>query len=349
MAINYSGPTVSITHPSGNVGAPTVYPLDSLTKQPVIQWTYNDPEENEISQIHVQVFDGSTLVWDSHGVKLPQDQNEVMGDGISHISTLRHFELPGRDVLPFEKTYNVKIRAMDTTEDPRWQKWGEWSAPVFFRVEISPQAALISFDLDVFADHKNKKTILSWRDGVPSGYKITGYNVYSSSEETGTFTKKNTSILTDPFYVDSGVHQFYKIEAVMEDGSTALSPVINGSNISNYWMIGSFKFSGAASFNKKRSRLQSKRSTLKRKQVIQDKGFLPEEINLEIFLTDDQESTGADKYEQLIMELEKLTPLVIRDPFGRSWTVAPGAFDDSPLMSGKEEYRVKIDLSEVSG
>lgn len=351
MGINYQGPAVSLVHPSGSEGSPTVYPISSITLNPVIQWSYTD--QTELSEIQVQIFDGSTLIWDSYGVKMPQDEKSAMfGDSILHLLSLRHFEIPGHNVIPFNKTYSIRIRAMDTHEDPRWRKWGEWSEPAFFKVQLSPMSSFVRFNVDVYANDREEKIILSWSDNTQEIGDLSGFNILRSDHPDGSFIKVNGSLIQDRIFEDyaaAHVRYYYKIEAVMDDGTTALSPVTNGSIVVQYWTIGSFKFAGPSSLNKKRERAQSKRPTLRQRRVIQDRGFLPEDIQLEIYLTDDQESSGAEKYDDLMVELEKLSPLIVRDPFGRSWTVTPGSFEDQQLKTGKLEYRVKIDLSEVSG
>jgi hypothetical protein len=350
MSMNYYGPAASVVFPSGSSSAPSVFSMTERSIDPVFEFSYSDPEGTVISNVQAQIFKGSQMVWDSGAIKVPQDEGVLLSSsGYTYLLSLSHFEL-SQDVLLFGETYSVKIRAMDTTEDPRWQKWGEWSAAKYFKMVLSPLSKYIKFDVEIFADHKEESLLIKWSDNTFEIGEVSGYNLFRSESITGPFTKLNGSLmtgrsLTDP--VDPHVRYFYKVQLIMKDGSTAES-YPTSSIIVSYWTIGSFKFYGPTSFNKKRSRLQSQRSTLKGKRVIQDKGFLPQEISLEIYLTDDSLSSGAEKYEQLLTELEKLTPLVISDPFGRSWTVAPGSFEDDQLLTGKLEYRVKFDLSEVS-
>lgn len=346
--MNYSGPIMSLVSPSGMEGDPTLFYMANIDTGPVVQWSYED--ETAIRKVQIQVFDGQELIWDSLDQDIPQDAAEtVLGSALLHLNSLRHFAIPPHKKLAFDHVYSVRIRGLDTQDDPRWEKWGPWTDPAFFKAVLSPQSAvipLLSWHVDVYADHKKQTNVLYWSLGDLSGYQVSGYNVKKADNPAGPFTTVNLQLLQDMSY-ETDQAAYFQIEAVMPDGSTALSPVVSGSIFTNYWLIGSFQFDGPTSFSKKRDRLQSKRTTLKKRRVIQDRGFLPEDISLEIILADDDESSGAEKYRQLLQVLSQTVPLTIRDPFGRSWTIAPGAFEDTPLMSGKEEYRVKFDLSEV--
>lgn len=356
MAINEHAPSVSIVYPSGSEGNPEKYFVTSLDSNPVIQWTYSDPENTEISQIHAKVYDGDQLVWDSGSVELPQfPDKDLLGSGLLPLFSLRHLELPDHEVLPFNKEYSIIIRAMDTTEDPRWQKWGEWSDPAFFEVEIDETALFVSFDVTIYADSYQEKIFINWTDDAAEFGDVLGYNVLRSTERDRNFQPVNGSLLIGDHssYIDdtaaASTRYYYKIEVVMEDGSIAVSPVTYGSIFHAFWSIGSFKFA-PTSFKKRRERAQSKRAVLgQKKKVVQDRGFRGEEMDLVIDLLDDHDSTGEQKYNQLMDELEKTEALTMRDPFGRVWTFVPSDFDDEQLLTGRLEYRVSFSVSEVDG
>ena len=296
------------------------------------------------------------MIWDSGSVKLPQfPDQDLMGSGFLPLFSLRHLQLPSHDVIPFNKEYSIIIRAMDTTEDPRWQKWGAWSDPAFFEVEIDLSALFVTFDVNVLTDDYQEKIILSWSDDADEFGDVLGYNVLRSTKSDQGFSVLNQTLLsadTNSFIDNTAAAStmyYYKIEVVMADESAAESPVTSGSIFHQFWSIGSFKFA-PSSFSKKRQRAQSKRATLgNNKRVVQDRGFREEEMSLEILLLDDNASTGDQKYNDLMDELEKTEALLLRDPFGRQWTFSPSDFEDDQLLTGKLEYRVKFSVTEVSG
>lgn len=353
MELNYFGPTVTLEHPSGSQESPTIFSLGGWDSIPVIQYSFTDPENHSISQTQVQVLKGDQVIWDSGPKDAPLDeQTGLMGDGLMYLFSLRHTELAAHKEIPFGEVYSVQMRAKDITEDPRFAKWGEWSQRKYFRVVLDPMAAFVAFNISIFANHREEYLQINWSDNSAHVGDVVGYNVYRSTHPGGPFQKINGSTaLTARTFTDNTVQPhvryYYQIEVLMSDGTSAYSPSTYGAVVVQYWSIGSFKFSGPTSFTRKRERAQSKRSVLGQRRVIQDKGFLPGDMQLEILLHDDYESTGEQKYLSLMTVLDQLTPVTIRDPFGRSWTVAPGAFEEQQLLTGKLEYRVKIDLSEV--
>jgi hypothetical protein len=352
MAINYEGPSVSITTPSGTDGSPYIYYFDSLEKSPVIDWTYSDPEGNELSHAQIQVLKAGEVVWDSGGVKLPADgETALMGSGLSYLLTLTQAELPSHDVLPFNTLYSVQMRAMDKTEDPTWQKWGDWSSPQSFKVALNDSASFVTVKMSAAADDQNGKIVLSWTDDADEFGTLSKYEVYRSTQRNSGFELVSTQ--TSQTYEDlstaASTEYYYKIKVIMTDGSSAFSPMSYGIVYHELWTIGAFKFA-PSTFSKKRQRAQSKRATLRSsKRLIQDKGFREEEMSLEIDLLDDHVSTGEQKYDALMTELNKTEVLTMSDPFGRSWNFSPGDFEDEQLLTGKLEYRVKLSVSEVSG
>lgn len=197
--------------------------------------------------------------------------------------------------------------------------------------------------------HEDPKLTLTWEGAQEPG--LQGYNVHRSLTPDGTFEKKNTSLLTEPSFDDydvlSGVKYYYKVEFVFSS-SSMFSEVISASVTFSWWYFGAVKLDGVTMMNKTRSRLQSKRRVLgKAKPVVQDRGFAGEEMSLELYLLDDDHSSGQDKYDQFLAELSKTSPITLRDPFNRTWKVTPGDWRDDQLLTGKLEYKIKIDLTEV--
>lgn len=195
-----------------------------------------------------------------------------------------------------------------------------------------------------------EKIIIRW-DRI-SDPDLNGYNIFRSESEKGPFRKLNTELLTVPEFFDddmlSTTKYFYQVEYVIGGKGGTFSDVISGSIQFYAWYIDKVRVDGVTKFNKKRSRNRSQRAVMgPKKQVIQDRGYMPEEISLEIYCYDDENSTGERKYNDLVDVLSQTKVLRVRDPFGREFFVAPGDFEDDQLLTGKLEFLITINLTEV--
>jgi hypothetical protein len=196
-----------------------------------------------------------------------------------------------------------------------------------------------------------EKIIIRW-DRI-SDPNLNGYNIFRSASENGPFKKINSELLTVPEYFDGGMlsstKYYYQVEYVIGGEGGTFSEVISGSIQFYAWYIDNVRVDGVTKLEKKRARNRSVRSVMgSKKQVIQDRGFMPEDLTLEIYCYDDENSTGEKKYNDLVDVLSQTKVLRLRDPFGREFFVAPGDFEDDQLLTGKLEYLISINLTEVA-
>lgn len=195
-----------------------------------------------------------------------------------------------------------------------------------------------------------EKIIIRW-DQISDPF-LDGYNIFRSESIEGPFKKLNTELLTVPEYFDgdmlSSTTYYYQVEYVINGEGGAFSEVIAGSIQFYAWYIDDLRVDGVTKLSKKRARNRSIRSVMgSKKQVIQDRGFMPQDLSLDIYCYDDENSTGEKKYNDLVSVLSQTKILRLRDPFGREFSVAPGDFEDDQLLTGKLEFLISINLTEV--
>jgi hypothetical protein len=266
----------------------------------------------------------------------------MLHDSGQVVSTEKAYKLPGSASLYYDTLYQWEVSVQD-----KYGAWSNYTSRGWINISVGTITGLTAA-----ADNFGAKISLDWGDSTATG--LSGYNVLRSTTQGGPYTKVNDNLITASNYQDSniqtGQRYYYVVQAVV-NGIPASGNSAEVSALASFsaWYIGAFKFDGPSKISKKRQRAQSKRVVLgKSKRVVQDRGFVGEELELEIYLTDDAYSTGQSKYDSLITELSVTSPVSIRDPFGRSWKVAPGDFEDDQLITGKLEYVVKINLTEVN-
>lgn len=316
-------PDILSKSPSGSSASPGIS-YDSLTPQ--FQWTADESEYTQTDyQIRLYSEPGSLLY----------DSGEIQSGGKSH-------DLPNTYKLTYSTVYQWELRIRN-----EYNIWTDYSTRDFFQVKVgSPQ------NVTAAADNFGAKITINWDDSAADN--LQGYDVYRSTSLSGVYSKINDSLLTSSMYEDFNVitdqAYYYKVQAFVSDSEiSAFSDIVTATAVFTAWFINEFKFEGPTRFNDKIERNQNKRKVLgKQKKVVQDRGFSGSELELEIYLTDDQYTTGQEKYTGLMDELKKTTPLSIRDPFARSWKVSPGDFEARQLPTGKLEYVVTFPLTEVN-
>jgi hypothetical protein len=320
---NASPDTPTNPSPAGGSATSPAITYDDLT--PLFTWSFTDPNTGDAqASFQLRLFnDAGTLLYDSAEV----------------VSTVESHELPNTHKVEYGKNYQWDVRVKDNNG-----AWSNYTPRGWFVVKVGAPTGVTAT-----GDNTNAKIVIDWADSTAES--LDGYNLFKSETAGGPYTKVNDRLITSSIYDDTKVitdKTYYYVVQAYVDGQepSAYSAEVSAKVIFTSWYIGSFKFDGPTNIKKDRKRARSERLTLS-KRVVQDKGFLGEKISLEIFLTDDQYSTGSKKYDDLILELDKLIPLSVRDPFGRQWTISPGDFEDEQLPTGKLEYKVKINLTEV--
>lgn len=306
-------------------GSPAIL-YDDLT--PSLSWQFADANVGD-TQAAFQV-----RLYNAAGTLL-HDSGEIAGSVAS-------YSIP----QAYKLSYGVNFQWEVKTKDP-YGAWSNYTSRGWIKVLVGAPVGLTAIP-----DNFGAKIALDWSDS--SAESLSGYDVFRATVNGGPYTKINGSIVTSSQYADSAViantTYYYVVQAVVAgQPASANSAQVSASVVFSGWFIGDFKFEGPSKLSKKRSRIQSKRVVLgKSKQVIQDRGFVGEDLELEIFLVDDEYSTGAAKYAALLTEMEKTEAITVRDPFGRVWKVAPGEMSDEQLLTGKLEYMIKLNLTEVN-
>jgi hypothetical protein len=324
---NASPDTPTNQSPAGGSAAAPATVLDDLT--PTLSWLFNDQNSGDTQK--------------SFQVKVYNEAGTLLHDSGEVVSSAQSYEIPAAYKLTYSQNYQWEVRTKDQLD-----AWSNYTP----RGWITPKVGAPS-GLSAAADNFGAKIILDWTDSLAEN--LQGYNVYRSTSLDGTYTKINGTLVTESKYNDSqvstGITYYYKVEAYVN--STEISPLssaVSAAAIFSSWFIGSFKFIGPSNLGATRTRAQSKRAVLgKSKRVIQDRGFLGEILDLQIILSNDEYSTGKEKYDELMAELEKTEPLSVRDPFGQVWKVSPGEVTWELLTgTGNLSYKVSFPLEEVN-
>lgn len=340
-----ASPIVSLVYPSPGASTPAKF-LNS--KNPVISWTYSDPDSESQSQIQVEIYSypAHVLVWDSGAVTVIEDMDgkSMFKSGLMALWSDRYYEIPDAAELGYDIQYTVRMRAKDSSGT-----WSAFTSEARFVLDTTSVSGLT-----VVAAPEIGAITISWIDA--SVENLEGYNILRSTTSGGVYRKLNKTILTDPAFIDrkvaKGKTYYYRVETVANGGNVSeMSAPVSGSVDFDRWFLEQLVLDDVTAFEKKRSRSQSKRAILgpngKTRRVIQDRGFLPGDMSITFLLLDDDLVTGSDKYDQLIELLEDTQLFSLRDPFGRQWTVSPGDMEERQLLTGSLEYEIKIDISEV--
>lgn len=318
------------------------------SKNPVISWTYEDPELNPQVQIQVEIYRGTSnsLVWDSGAVNISEntDNKSMLTGGLLSLWSERFFEIPDEADLKYDTTYTIRIRAKDST--------GTWSAftdKATFLIDTTAVQGLTAFPLPEIGAIR-----LTWAASDVEGFE--GYNIYKYHGPSDTFKKLNKDLIKGLTFTDytpkSGKSNYYRVQVVANGGNeSSMSESVYASVSFDKWFIEAMPLEMVTDQDIKRSRIRSTRTVFGNgrtpKRVIQDKGYLPADLSLTFLCLDDEYSSGSDKYEDLLQMVSVPQTFSLRDPFGRQWTVAPGDIDETILRSGSLEYEVKLQLTEV--
>lgn len=310
----------------GSAGAPATV-LNDLT--PTLSWTFGDVNAGDVQK--------------SFQVKLYNEAGTLLLDSGEIQSAAASYEIPLANKLTYSQKYQWEVRTKDQHD-----AWSNYTSRGWITAKVGSPSGITAT-----ADNYGAKIIVDWNDS--GAESLQGYNIYRATSWGGTYTKQNGALLTDSVYNDSNVSTgstyYYQVEAyVTASEISPLSAKASAAAVFSAWYIGDFKFVGPSSMGGKRGRIQSKRAVLgKKNKVIQDRGFSGEELQMEIFLGDDEYSTGKQKFDQLMAELEKTEALSVRDPFGQVWKVAPGGVDWNLIPgSGTLTYNVSLPLEEVN-
>jgi hypothetical protein len=306
-------------------GASTVF--DDLT--PTLSWQFGDPNSGDTQK--------------AFQLKLYNEAGTLLLDTGEVVSAAGSYEIPAANKLTYSQKYQWEVRTKDQLD-----AWSNYTS----RGWLTPKVGTPS-GLSASADNFGAKIIIDWTDSLSEN--LQGYNIYRATASGGPYTKINDTLITQSVYNDSqistGTTYFYKVEAYVN--ATEISPLsaaVSAAAIFSSWYIGDFKFIGPTSMSGQRPRAQSKRAVLgKTKKVIQDRGFLGEILDLELYLSNDEYSTGKAKFDAIMAELEKTTALSVRDPFGQVWKVAPGDVSWDLLPgTGTLTYKISFPLEEVN-
>jgi hypothetical protein len=310
--------------PAGGSSTSPALIKDDLTPQ--FTWTHSDTDGDAQKAFQFRIYN---------------DLGTLLHDTGELVTSNQFYELPVANKLSYNLLYQWEVRTKDV-----YDAWSAYTARGWIKPYVAPPQSVTAT-----ADDLSAKIIIDWADSAAEG--LEGYNVYRSTVTGGPYTLINDTLITVSNYSDSqvstGVTYYYVVKAYASSLVSDNSAEASATATFSAWFIGDFKFSGPSKLTMKRPRSQSQRVVLgKVKKVIQDRGFLGDELSLELFLVDDQSSTGKTKRDSLVTELKKLQPLAIRDPFGRTWKAVPGDYDETQLATGKLEYLVKIPLIEVN-
>jgi len=340
-----ASPVVSLVYPMPGASTPAKF-LNS--KNPVISWIYTDSDSELQTQVQVEVYTypAHALVWDSGPISIVEDMDgkSMMKSGLMNLWSDRYYEIPDSAALHYDVQYTVRMRAKDSSGT-----WSAYTSEARFVLDTTAAEGLT-----VVAAPELAAIRISWLIGQSEG--LEGYNILRSNTAGGVYRKLNKTLLTSPEFIDrkvgSGKLYFYRIETVSDGGNISeMSEPVSGSVLFDHWFLEDMILDSVTDFQRKRERAQSKRTTLgpdgRSKRVIQDGGYLPGDMSIVFNLFDDEIITGSDKYDQLIELLDQTQLFSLRDPFGRQWTISPGPMEESLLRTGRLEYEIKIDLSEV--
>lgn len=274
-------------------------------------------------------------------VKLYSEAGTLLLDTGTVATGQNYYDIPNANKLVYNTIYQWEVR----TQDP-YDVWSSFTARGFIKAILAPPSGVTAT-----ADNAGAKIVIDWQDGSADG--LQGYNVYRRAFIDVPFEKINDTLVTVSNYADAnvvtGTTYYYQVEQYVSSTQiSARSATVSAAAVFTAWFVGSYRFEGPSKFSRRIDRIQSKRQVLgKTNKVVQDRGFSGGSLSMEIDLLDDQYSTGKQKYDALLAELSKTTKISVRDPFGRTWNVAPGSFEEDQLKTGKLEYSVKFDVSEV--
>lgn len=337
-------PTVNLLYP----------PLSGITKffnskNPVISWTYQDPELNPQSQIQVEIYKGTSnsLVWDSGAVTITEniDNKSMLSGGLLSLWSEQYYEIPDSADLKYDTTYSLRMRAKDSTG-----AWSAFTEKALFSIDTTAVTGLMTMPLPDAGAIR-----LTWGPSDIEG--LEGYNVLKYHGPSDSFRKLNKDLIKTTDYTDytarSGKGEYYRVQVVANGGNvSSSSESVYGMVQYDKWFIEAMALDLVTDQDLKRKRIRTTRNVFGNgrtpRRVVQDKGFLPADISIKFMCLDDEVSTGSDKYDQLLRLLAVPQTFSLRDPFGRQWTVAPGDIDETILKTGSLEYEITLEFTEVS-
>jgi len=258
IEISNDAPSAAPLSPAGSEASPTTITDD---RSPDLSWTYSDPENDAQSAYALQVYDAAgNLVWEK----------------TKTVSAATSYPLPG-GVLEYGQLYRWRVKVWDA-----YDAESEWSDFGWFVCELSAPTGLAATP-----DGANAEIDLSW--SAHPGEGLAGYNLYQSIDGGGTWERVNTELITGTAYADryvkSGTAMTYRLTAVADDGyesgysGTASATVtVAGAWLQDRQVV----LRCPARAGARRERLASARLALDGTWQIQDRGYGPAEVQLEI-------------------------------------------------------------------
>ncbi len=250
-------PTVSITSPNGTQASPTIY--NNQVSGMTLSGVYTNNNSENMASKQVQILDASNnVVWDSGTI------TETATSG-STVNTV----VPSAAGLKYNTAYQWLWRATDTDGDT-----SAWSSAGWFKCLMTAPTGLT-----VTGNAATARIDLSW--SALGAESQAGYDVLRDG------TKVNTAVVTGTTYNDdtaaSGKSYAYTVRGVANDGY--LGPqgtgVAGNVSITGAW-LGSKQVTLRRPPAFRWPRRASKRLAVDGTWVLQDRGYAPRELDLEI-------------------------------------------------------------------
>ena len=250
-------PTVSITSPNGTQASPTIY--NNQVSGMTLSGVYTNNNSENMASKQVQILDASNnVVWDSGTI------TETATSG-STVNTA----VPGAAELKYNTAYQWQWRATDTDGDT-----SAWSSAGWFKCLMTAPTGLAAT-----ANTTQARIDLSW--SALGAEAQAGYDVLRDG------AKVNAAVVTGTTYNDdtaaSGKSYTYAVRGVANDGY--LGPqgtgVAGSVSITGAW-LGSKQVTLRRPPAFRWPRRASKRLAVDGTWVLQDRGYAPRELDLEI-------------------------------------------------------------------
>jgi len=260
----YTLPTPSMTYPTGSQVAPSTANNDVT---PTLTWTYGGTQ----SKYQTQVLDEEgTVIYDS-GEVTSTGANDAMVTG---------------DGLGYDTLYRARVRCYESG-----LTWSDYATPTWMQFGITAPTGLAATGASSAAEVQ-----LSWTSS--SAEILSGYNLYRRLASAGTsaYEAINLSILDTTSHDDetaaSGTTYTYAVSAIATDETESpLSTGVSGSVTFVGSWIGDSQIYLRRPPRFTRGRRSSKRLDLDGHYQVQDRGWAPQEVDLDIRFSN---TTGRD-------------------------------------------------------